>query len=171
MNKPTHANLVDRASRWLRNSCRIPSGGFRRDGSVFYRTPRLLVVFTDMGSGCEERPDAIGFAGEGQLSVLIECKVSRGDFRDDVRKKRPRLLGRRGVGRYRFYMAPKGLLKPSEMPDDWGLLSVVGNRVTVERDATAQEHNWRGEMQMLFSGCRRLQNSERNAKRQRFASG
>ncbi len=163
MKTPTDADLAERAARWLRNSCRIPIG-LNKDGSVRYHRPHCDVVFVEMYSGCEETPDAIGFAGQGCLSVLIECKVSRGDFWHDVREKRRRLISRRGVGRYRFYMAPKGLLKPNEMPDDWGLLSVVGNYVTVERDATEQKHNWRGEMQMLFSGCRRLQNTERKAK-------
>ena len=163
MTKLTHADLVERAARWLRNSCRIPVS-LNKDGSVRYHKPHCDVVFVEMYSGCPETPDAIGFAGQGRLSVQIECKADRPDFWHDVRKKRPRWLGRRGVGRYRFFMAPHGLLKPSDMPDAWGLLSVFGNVVTVERDATEQEHNWRGEMQMLFSGCRRLQNAERSTK-------
>ncbi len=74
--------------------------------------------------------DAIGFGiTQGkQRGVLIEAKVSRSDFKADLRKRHrdPRWYG---DGKYgisdRYYIAPDGLLTVDEIPDPWGLL-VVG---------------------------------------------
>lgn len=71
--------------------------------------------------GSRERVDCIGY--RQQCSVMIEVKVSRSDFLVD-RKKPERQAG--GVGTYRFYLAPAGLLAVTELPVGWGLLEFTG---------------------------------------------
>ncbi len=55
------------------------------------------------------------------IMINIEVKVSRNDFLKDRRKihrKNPEM----GMGDYRFYCAPAGLISPDELPKGWGLL-------------------------------------------------
>ena len=88
----SHSDLVDRASSWLRNTVNC--------GVV------LAEIVTDIATG--EQPDAIGFKSGG-ISILVECKASRADFKVDAKKhfrKNPAC----GVGLYRFYMCPAGLI-------------------------------------------------------------
>lgn len=66
-----------------------------------------------------EAPDAIGFR-PNNTSVLMEVKVTRGDFLSD-RQKPHRINPGKGMGDYRFYACPEGLIKPDELPDNWGL--------------------------------------------------
>ena len=54
-------------------------------------------------------------------TVLVECKVSRSDFLADKAKPH-RHVG--GIGNWRYYMAPEGLISPNELPEKWGLVEV-----------------------------------------------
>ena len=105
-----HDHLVSRAARWLAGSCGCST------------TLTELRAFT--GSG--ECPDAIGWRSE--YSILVECKTSRSDFLADRKKpfrKNPEL----GVGSYRFYLCPPGVIETEDLPDGWGLLYVEKNRI------------------------------------------
>jgi hypothetical protein len=73
------------------------------------------------GAGSRERVDCIGF--RQQCSALIEVKVSRSDFLADMNKPE-RQSG--GVGTYRFYLAPTGLLRVNDLPEKWGLIEASG---------------------------------------------
>lgn len=118
--------------------------------------------------------DAIGF--RDLCSILIESKVSRSDFLAD-RKKPERQKGAKGLGTYRFYICPVGLIDPQEvLPLGWGLLYSNGKKVVEEfkpkgnhwpmaNDDFALFSEWipfqhevneRAERSMLFSLCRRL---------------
>jgi len=149
MTNVTHADLVKIAGRWLRNTASCP------------------VVLEELcaATGNGENPDAIGwYTGR---SMLIECKVSRSDFLAD-RKKPFRAEPSRGLGLYRYYMAPRGLLRAAEMPTGWGLLEVSGRRVFLisgyepktwhqGRNPWAFERRFHeGEMQMLLSAMARI---------------
>lgn len=91
----------------------------------------------------------------------------RSDFLAD-RKKPFRADPSRGLGLYRYYLAPKGLLRAFEMPTVRGLLGVSGGRVFLscghEPKSWPQGHNpWAfecrfhaGEMQMLLSAMNRI---------------
>lgn len=74
-----------------------------------------------------EVPDALGYrfkggsGGRTDGTVLVECKVSRCDFLAD-QKKPHRVSG--GVGNWRYYMAPAGVIEVHELPDKWGLVEV-----------------------------------------------
>lgn len=110
----SHAQLVERAARWLRKSlgCRVvlaePSGGY-------------------------EVPDAIGWRN-WQDSHVVECKASRADFLAD-RKKLWRLMGADALGYFRWYLAPPGIITVDDLPPRWGLLELRGDRVFKVRRA------------------------------------
>lgn len=129
----THAQLVERAARWLRARC--------------------PVVITEM-AGQSEEPDAIGF--KGGFSTLIECKASRSDFFAERRKSRRngRMLG---MGDMRYYMTPAGLVALEECPPGWGLLWINGRGVSVMvRAQVMPEKDHRAEERLLISCLRRL---------------
>lgn len=99
---PTHAQLVERAGRWLLKTMRYP----------------VVLLEPGYGGGCEV-PDVLGF--EGGRSILIECKASRSDFLSD-KKKVARTRG--GMGAERWYFAPRGMIAAEEVPEGWGLLEL-----------------------------------------------
>lgn len=72
-----------------------------------------------------ERADAILF--NSSASFLIETKISRSDFLADA-KKEFRKSPDKGIGIYRYYACPAGLIKPDELPPKWGLIYVYEGR-------------------------------------------
>ncbi len=70
-------------------------------------------------TGSGEQPDAIGF--RNGTSCLIEVKVSRGDFLSD-KKKRFRQDPNIGMGDWRFFLCPQGIITVDDLPPGWGLL-------------------------------------------------
>lgn len=86
------------------------------------------VVISELATHAGETPDVFGLRDAGMSSYLIECKTSRSDFLVDIKKPWRGAKPNKGLGVYRFYMAPAGLLKPYEMPDKWGLIEVHGRR-------------------------------------------
>lgn len=78
-----------------------------------------------------ERPDAVGWMASG-LCIVIECKTTRKDFRDEwARRKDFRRSG--GVGARRFYLSWAGILDKDEVASTgWGLVEVYpGGRFAV----------------------------------------
>ena len=73
-----------------------------------------------------ENPDAIGF--RNGTSCLIEVKVSRADFLAD-KKKRFRVDPTIGMGDWRFYLSPPGIIDIDDLPPGWGLLHSVGKQI------------------------------------------
>lgn len=144
----THSDLVDVAHKWL----------LKKSGFAF----KELKAATLYG----EIPDAIGFKGWGD-SILIEVKSSRGDFLAD-KKKIFRKEPEKGMGKYRFYLCPKDLIKINELPENWGLIYVndKGKARIKHNPYTSTGGNiWRNgfkdkcdksEMQMMYSALRRL---------------
>ena len=119
----THTDLVDYAWKYLINTLRC-SFAFKE-------------LITGNTSG--EVPDAIGWTlGE---SVLIECKRTRSDFFADQRKSFRR-DPEEGMGRFRFYLCPKGVLRPDDMPPGWGLLVLDGRKVRRIHGPTGQMNRW-----------------------------
>lgn len=88
----------------------------------------------------DEQPDVIGWVGLG-YSWLIEVKVSRADFLKD-KKKFQRLYPEKGMGDERYYLAPAGLIKLSELPDRWGLLEWSGGKIyrSMKAEQQKQKH-------------------------------
>ena len=107
----THRDLCDIAVKWLQRP--NSAGG-----------PGCHVAVSECRTGWTgEIPDAIGFraAGFEDGSIVIECKVSRSDFLAD-RRKSHRVSG--GVGNWRYFLAPAGVIQADELPQGWGLLEV-----------------------------------------------
>ncbi|MCD2844862.1 hypothetical protein K4W92_00220 [Pseudomonas aeruginosa] len=103
-------------------------------GASWLRRNGFGVVATELFCfGSREQPDVVGFRSE--CSAVIEVKVSRADFLAD-QKKPVRTVG--GLGIYRFYLCPNGLIHPEELPPKWGLLYVTGRSI---RAVVAPEGN------------------------------
>lgn len=144
-----HQKLIAKGKRWLRNQgCGVVVAD--------------LVANTASG----ERPDLIGWRGGDTVpvSILVEAKVSRSDFRADA-AKHFREPGR-GMGDWRFYLAPQGLIQVSELPEGWGLIELSGNRILKTHGVPANTQwpshapflgNKNPEMEVLYSGLRRCQ--------------
>lgn len=134
----THADLVARAVRWLRN------------------TRGCGVVLDEWVSRSPETPDAIGWAEGGRESHLVECKTSLSDFYADARK--PGRRGAGGLGRYRWYLTPPKLLTADRVRKNrprWGLLEALPHsiRVVLRAEPYSMETAWR-DIMPLYSFAR-----------------
>lgn len=131
--KLSHDKLVKIGRKWL-----------------FRNHPIVLTEIATIG----EEPDVLGF--RGGVSTLIECKATRADFLAD-RSKCFRIHPSNGIGCYRYFLAPVGLIEPDELPDRWGLLEADGKRVFRRREALCfTEINDRQEKNILLSIVRRI---------------
>jgi hypothetical protein len=133
----THDALVERARSWLLSA------------------RRCSVVLTELGTwSTNEIPDALGFTN--WHSVLVECKISRSDFFADAKKVFRREL-QRGMGNFRFYLCPAGLIKAEEVPGPWGLVYAYLSRARQVKKAVFCEANAKHERAILLSIARRVQ--------------
>ncbi len=135
----THAQLVERAVRWL-------------------RAYRCGVVLSEQACVSGEMPDAIGWK-RASHSVLVECKVTRADFLADHGKPF-RVKPEQGVGCERFYLAPPALVKVEELPAGWGLLELRRGRVEMVQASTKNMRTatgFRYEMNLLLASLRRVE--------------
>lgn len=139
-----HAYLCERAERWLESiGCGV--------------TFSELVTVNNSG----EVPDAIGW--RWGASVLVECKTSRGDFLADA-KKSFRKNPATGMGDWRLFLCPPGLIKPEELPTGWGLLYAHPKKIERVKcfksnggmHPTPFAANKAAEQAMLLSALRRL---------------
>jgi hypothetical protein len=135
----THAQLVDRAVRWLRRY-------------------RCGVVLSEQSCVSGEMPDAIGWK-QACHSVLVECKVTRADFLAD-RGKPFRVRPEKGVGSERFYLTVPVLVKVEELPTGWGLLELRRGRVEMIQASAKNLRTatgFRYEMNLLLASLRRVE--------------
>ena len=133
----THNQLVRRMANWLK------------------ATKGYTVVISELSTRLGETPDVIAWKYEA-LSTLIECKVSRADFLAD-KKKCFRRAEDTGMGDWRYFAAPKGLLSAADIPEGWGLLEVGERRIRETVKPEPKEANKRAECVMLMSTLRRLE--------------
>lgn len=100
-----------------------------------------------------EIPDVIGW--NYWSSTLIEVKTSRTDFLKDS-KKSFRINMKTGMGNFRYYCCPTGLIKESELPEKWGLLYLNDkNKIDIIKVAEHQEADMNCERHLLLSIIRR----------------
>lgn len=138
----THDELVQRAERWLYSSARCN-----------------FAIMEPRGHGLEI-PDAIGWRYDG--SILVECKVTRADFRHD-RKKPHREVPAIGLGKYRWFLCPRGLIKPDELPKHWGLLYCYPTMIRrIKQAEPFPQFNQHAEVQVLYH-CAQSYKAQRNA--------
>ena len=142
----SHDDLTKIAEKWLLSRC-----GF---------------AFRELNTMSRETPDAIGFRMDG--SILVECKTSRSDFHAD-RKKSFRRCPWQGVGLFRFFLCPRGIIKSDDLPEKWGLLYVnekgkvrkqvgpKGNIWSKNTEWMFTERNIQNETNLMYSALRRLQ--------------
>jgi len=138
--KFTHKELTELAVKWL-----------KRPQSQ--KGPGCHVAVSECRSGwSDEIPDAIGFraAGKNDGSIIVEVKISRSDFLADA-KKSHRNGSVKGLGNWRYYLCPEGVIKPNEIPDNWGLL-YVNNRGHIKPIVgPMNESNYRKRMRFIES--------------------
>lgn len=145
-----HAELVKFGEKWLKG---------KGCGVTFSDEFKALTI-------TGERPDVIGWS-DG-LSKLIEAKTTRADFLADM-KKSFRKNPEQGMGDWRFYLCPEGVIKIEDLPDGWGLLylRITGSaKKIIEVHGVPSNCNWwtkkpfsgnrQCENQMLYSALRRL---------------
>lgn len=162
-NSRLHRSLVEVGAKWAKNQ------GFP------------IIGMELSAQYCREQPDVIAF--RATCSVLIEVKCSRADFLAD-RKKPERAAGlpTKGLGVYRFYLCPTGLLQVDDVPASWGLLWADRGRVQLVKGplgnawppyapdhavrnpgsswaAFMHEPDFRAERAVMFSIARRLANA------------
>ena len=123
-----------------------------------------VVIRDPFRSSNIEQPDAIGW--RSGISILIECKASRSDFLADQKKIFRKNPGR-GMGDWRFYMAPKGIIQVSDLPLWWGLLEVTEKTIKKTHGVPKGNCYWapgkfidvnkRAETIMMLSALRRMQ--------------
>ncbi len=107
-----HDELSSLACRWLKRA-------YSANG------PGCKVALTEVGGLYGgERADAWGYRwGFDGGSVLVEVKTSRSDFLADAKK--PHRNGEKlGMGLYRYYLCPEGIIQLEDLPEGWGLLWV-----------------------------------------------
>jgi hypothetical protein len=135
-----HAELVDKAVWWLRSRYRCG------------------IVLSEQACASGEMPDAIGWKGKCR-SVLVECKVTRGDFLADGSKPfrcRPEL----GVGCERYYLAPRGVITVDDLPKGWGLLEYHAREISIVKASARTLRTPEGflnEMNLLLASLRRVE--------------
>lgn len=133
----SHDDLVVMARKWLQ--------------------PKHSVIVSEICAMGLEQPDAI--AWDGTITTLIECKASRSDFLADRKKIFRRYLDQ-GLGDYRYYLAPVGVIKETdELPARFGWLEVnpMTGKIKTRVKAVHQpeKHNDR-ETYILLSLLRRI---------------
>lgn len=121
----THRDLCDIGARWCKRSASQNGHGCN-----------IAIV---EGCAIGENADAIGFRHSTYDggSVLIEVKVSRQDFLADKGKPH-RANPSTGMGKWRYYLCPEGIIDISDLPPKWGLIHVTpGGRLKVIAGAMA----------------------------------
>ena len=137
--KITHRNVCLKAANYL-----------RKKGIHGFHKAQYSVCELER---CGESPDAFGWGGSS--TQLIEVKISRQDFLSD-KKKHWRNQPWYGLGRYRSYLCPIDLIKPEELPENWGLLYIDKNgNITEIVKAEQQECNHIEEVNLITSILRR----------------
>lgn len=104
-----HKALVRRAEKWLK----------RQGWKIVIRDCFKAYVYTG------EQPDVI--AWRDGVSIVIECKTSRADYL--AYKKKFFRVEDCGMGDWRFFFCPDGLVLPGELPSGWGLLYATDKAV------------------------------------------
>ncbi len=148
----THRGLVILAERWLlRQGCRV--------------------VLTERGRAGEEFPDAVGWMPDGQ-SVLIEAKRTRKDFLAEwsrVDRKAHRRHNQAGMGEFRYYLAPAGVIRPGDLEGKgWGLIEVWPKRLFKSVGSTHFQPDRYAELRLIVASFSKVERGKDN-RQQHFA--
>ncbi|MFH2141389.1 MAG: hypothetical protein ABIJ97_03125 [Bacteroidota bacterium] len=91
-----------------------------------------LVIPEPYNNNVGEIPDIIGYKNGGRITYLIECKSSRTDFENEWKKGKRIEYG--GMGNYRYYLIPEGMVESQEIDTAWGILEFDGALINVIRE-------------------------------------
>jgi hypothetical protein len=135
----THRELCLEAAKYLR----------KRGIHPFHKSQYVVCELERVG----ECPDAFGFGASS--TQLIEVKVSRADFLSDKNKlwrTKPEI----GLGIYRSYLCPEGIIHIDDLPESWGLLWIDQKGEIVQiAQAKQQQSNHIEELNLIVSILRR----------------
>jgi hypothetical protein len=137
-----HKKLCSIAAKWLKKHSK---------NVIIPNCPTVVSEFyTSNVSG--EIPDVLGWCY--WTSVLIEVKISRQDFLAD--KNKPfRLEPEKGMGEFRYYCCPTGVISEEDLPENWGLLYYQDNKIHIVSIANRQSASLIDERTALLSIIRR----------------
>ncbi len=146
MNKiVTHRFLCERGAKWL--------------NTIRHWNFRCQYVLIEFVSACRENPDIFGI--RGGKNICIEVKVSRADFKRDIKKPHRQTAG---IGATRYYMCPKGMIEPEEIENGWGLIEYDPETNSFNCTKNSDYFNIRdyeSEQNLLYSLIRRLAGKSR----------
>jgi len=144
-----HNDLIKLAIKWLKNN---------KNKEEWHKKQKCTFVISELVThGCLEIPDAIGFSHN--CSILIECKLSIQDYKKDL-KKSFRYYENKGIGNYRLYLTPVGLLKNIEINNKWGLLETDGKNIFVKQIPCFFPNVLGNEKGLFYSLIRRVVNNK-----------
>lgn len=101
-----------------------------------------------------EIPDALGYRFGGAQddpadgTVMVECKASRADFLADKNKPHRKTVG---VGNWRYFLAPEGIIAIDELPPKWGLIEVNSRGHIKVRAGAFIDTNYRLQRERLLA--------------------
>lgn len=131
-----HYQLCEEGAKWLK----------RRKNCERSETPWKYIAVEICVYGCEN-PDIWAF--NGWSTIVVEVKTSRADFLNDSKKWWRRPGSEECIaGNYRYYLAPKGILRKEDMPPGVGLLEFNGERI--ERSVSAVRHSASNHADMII---------------------
>lgn len=138
-----HYQLCVEGAKWLRN----------RKNAEHFETPWKYIAVELNVYGTE---NADIWATNGWSSIVVEVKTSRGDFHADFKKKYRTEKWRDQVpGNYRYFLAPKGLVSPDELPEGNGLLEYEDGKIFRTKDAIFRKVTNRADLIYMCSILRR----------------
>ncbi len=121
----------------------------RQLNQLRYKNP-WAITLVEQGNATNSEIADIIVIEPNKASTLYEMKASRGDFLSD-KKKVFREHPEQGMGNFRYYVCPKGLIDVSEIPEHWGLLWVYPSQIRTIRKATWQECDVEAEQRIVIS--------------------
>lgn len=135
MRSTTHDDIRDAAIDYVK----------REHGVYRWMTETRIRQHWTGASAKAEIPDAIGYRGD--MTVVIEAKVSEADFAADQRKP-SRIRLDLGMGTFRYYAVPEYLIEGYQVRDPWGLLYVndAGEVSLVKEASTCHRRDWKSEL-------------------------
>jgi len=136
-----HNEIVQRTAKWLK----------RHQANIVVPNCPIVVAELTTAIPTGEIPDVIGF--NSHSSILCEVKTSRSDFLRD-KKKVFRHNPEMGMGEYRYYVCPEGLIIEKDLPKGWGLL-YVSKKIEIIKKSERHDCNHRSERTLLLSIIRR----------------
>lgn len=128
-----HHHLAGRLAEWVRSQ-----------GRVTWENIEFVVDKGENQARQRVRPDVFSVQATMNAARICphvhEVKVSRADFLADVAKPEKR-EGYRGIAEQIYYVAPAGMIEPSEVPEGCGLIEEVESAFRVSKKAVRQHVN------------------------------